>query len=145
MRKKSSGDKRTIIIFDEQNNVELIPGEEFVERYAAGGMEGALQVGPRLVTNGRITVNPKEEGFRDPKILTKAGARSAIGLTRDHKLLMLTTGGATIPELAQVMKQAGAYQAMNMDGGASSGLYYDGKYLTVPVRKISNALMIVSQ
>lgn len=31
---------------------------------------------------------------------------------------------------------------MNLDGGASSGLYYNGKYLTAPGRKISNALIV---
>lgn len=43
------------------------------------------------------------------------------------------------------MKKAGAYQAMNLDGGASSGLYYNGKYLTTPGRKISNALVVKFQ
>lgn len=56
--------------------------------------------------------------------------------------MILTTSSATIPELAKVMKQAGAYQAMNLDGGASSGLYYNGRYMTYPGRNISNALLI---
>lgn len=77
-----------------------------------------------------------------PKILTGGGSRSALGITRDHKLILLTSGGATIPQLAEIMKQAGAYQAMNLDGGASSGLYYNGKYLTTPGRLISNALVV---
>ncbi|CAH8242984.1 phosphodiester glycosidase family protein [Paenibacillus melissococcoides] len=54
----------------------------------------------------------------------------------------MTTSGATIPDLAQMMKQAGAQQAMNLDGGASSGLYYKGKYITSPGREISNALLV---
>ncbi|KAF6594345.1 phosphodiester glycosidase family protein, partial [Paenibacillus sp. EKM208P] len=83
---------------------------------------------PRLVTNGQVSLNVKAEGFKDPKILTGGGARSALGISRDHKLILLTTSGATIPQLAQMMKQAGAYQAMNLDGGASSGLYYNGSY-----------------
>jgi exopolysaccharide biosynthesis protein len=44
-----------------------------------------------------------------------------------------------------MMKQAGAYQAMNLDGGASSGLYYNGKYLTTPGRQISNAIVVKYQ
>lgn len=91
--------------------------------------------------NGKVSLNVAAEGFKDPKILTGGGARSALGLTRDHKLILLTTGGATIPQLAEMMKQAGAYQAMNLDGGASSGLYYNGKYLTSPGRQISNAIV----
>jgi len=106
---------------------------------------GAIGVGPRLITNGKIDVNPVKEGFNDPKILTGAGARSAIGITRDHQLIFLTTRSATISDLAEMMKQAGAYQAMNLDGGASSGLYYNGKYVTTPGREISNALLIIKE
>lgn len=92
--------------------------------------------------DGRIALDVKAEGFRDPKILTGGGARSALGLTRDHKLILLTTGGATIPRLASVMQQAGAWQAMNLDGGASSGLCFRGRYLTAPGRLISNAIVV---
>lgn len=145
MKKKSSGDKRTIFTYDNNNLAELIPGLDFGKKYDTGMMDGALQAGPRLVTNGKIALDVKAEGFRDPKILTGGGARSALGITRDHKLILLTSSGATIPQLAEIMKQAGAYQAMNLDGGASSGLYYNGQYLTTPGRKISNALIVKLQ
>ena len=145
LKLKASGDKRAIFTYDANLLARLIPGADFNEVFAAGTMEGALQAGPRLVVNGKVAVDVKTEGFKDPKILTGGGARSALGLTRDHKLILLTSGGATIPQLAEIMKQAGAYQAMNLDGGASSGLYYNGKYLTQPGRKISNALIVTYQ
>ncbi|MBW4841160.1 MAG: phosphodiester glycosidase family protein [Paenibacillaceae bacterium] len=145
LKMKASGDKRTIFTYDSNLLARLIPGADFNEAFAAGTMEGALQAGPRLVVNSKVSVDVKAEGFKDPKILTGGGARSALGLTRDHKLILLTSGGATIPQLAEIMKQAGAYQAMNLDGGASSGLYYNGKYLTQPGRKISNALIVTYQ
>jgi len=142
---KSSGDRRTVFTFDNNMLAELIPGVDFPSRFAEGSIQGGLQAGPRLVVNGKVALNVVEEGFKDPKILTGGGARSALGVTRDHKLILLTTGGATIPQLAEIMKQAGAYQAMNLDGGASSGLYYNGKYLTTPGRKISNAIVVKTQ
>ncbi|MGW9531115.1 phosphodiester glycosidase family protein [Paenibacillus terrae] len=143
--KKSSGDQRTVFTYDANHLAELVSGPAFEERLSEGNVEGALQAGPRLVTNGKVSLNVKAEGFKDPKILTGGGARSALGITRDHKLILLTTGGATIPQLAQIMKQAGAYQAMNLDGGASSGLYYNGSYLTTPGRQISNAIIVKYQ
>ncbi|MGZ9583929.1 phosphodiester glycosidase family protein [Paenibacillus marinisediminis] len=142
---KSSGDTRSVLYFDRANIVEIVSGADFPQLIRDEKVQGALQAGPRLVTNGNITVDPVNEGFKDPKILTNSGARSAVGITKDHKLILLTTSSATIPELAQVMKQAGAYQAMNLDGGASSCLYYNGKYLTEPGREISNALLIYNQ
>ncbi|WP_042203523.1 phosphodiester glycosidase family protein [Paenibacillus camerounensis] len=142
MLKNSPGDKRAVFAYDRNLLAELIPGSEFSARYQSGSVEGAIQAGPRLLVNGAVSLNVAAEGFKDPKILTGGGARSALGITRDHKLILLTTGGATIPQLAQIMKQAGAYQAMNLDGGASSGLYFNGKYLTSPGRLISNALIV---
>jgi exopolysaccharide biosynthesis protein len=41
------------------------------------------------------------------------------------------------------MKDLGAYNAMNLDGGASTSLYANGKFLATPTRKISNALMVL--
>ncbi|WP_339317213.1 phosphodiester glycosidase family protein [Paenibacillus sp. FSL R10-2734] len=145
MLKNSSGDIRTIFTYDSNHLAALIPGLEFSNRFASGSIEGALQAGPRLLVDGKVSLNVAAEGFKDAKILTGGGARSALGLTRDHKLILLTTGGATIPQLAEMMKQAGAYQAMNLDGGASSGLYYNGKYLTTPGRQISNAIVVKYQ
>ncbi|MNO37113.1 hypothetical protein D3C76_271910 [compost metagenome] len=145
IKKSSPADNRTIFTYDKNLLTALIPGQDFKEKYDQGFIEGGLQAGPRLVVNGKVSLDVKNEGFRDPKILTGGGARSALGVTQDHKLILLTTGGATIPQLAEIMKQAGAYQAMNLDGGASSGLYYNGKYLTSPGRKISNALIVKYQ
>lgn len=140
---RAPGDNRTALAFDQANRVEMMSGQAFVERMAEGAdIVGALQVGPRLLTDGQITVDPATEGFKDPKILENAGARSAVGVTSDHYLLLVTASGVTIPQLADIMKQAGAVQAMNMDGGASSGLYLDGKLLTRPGRDISNALLV---
>ncbi|WP_158299315.1 phosphodiester glycosidase family protein [Paenibacillus antri] len=141
----ASWDKRTVFSFDRQNTPGMFSGEQFLEILISSEEEvyGALQVGPRLLMDGEVSVDPESEGFRDPKILTMSGARSALGITKDYKLLIVTTNGATIPELAEVMRQTGAYQAMNMDGGASSGLWLNEKYITKPGRAISNALLVV--
>jgi exopolysaccharide biosynthesis protein len=141
-KRKDLSDRRTIFTFDKNNLVKLVAGTDYRERFGEFVLEGAVQAGPRLVKDGKVSLNVVEEGFKDPKILTGGGARSAVGITRDHKLILITLGGATIPQLAEIMKQAGAYQAMNLDGGASSGLYVDGKYLTVPGRQISNAIIV---
>jgi exopolysaccharide biosynthesis protein len=107
--------------------------------------QDALACGPRLVASGQISVNPEAEGFRDPKILSASCQRSAVGITRDRTLLLVTCTGASIRQLAQAMRALGAYDAMNLDGGASSGLWANGRYLTAPGRNISNALVVVKR
>jgi exopolysaccharide biosynthesis protein len=105
----------------------------------------ALGCGPRLVKNGEIAYDPITEGFTHAKIISSSGARSAVGVTRDGTLLMVTCSGATVKQLASVMKALGAYDAMNLDGGASSCLWANGKYLTSPGRNIGNALLVVKK
>ena len=59
-------------------------------------------------------------------------ARSAIGRTPSGKLLMVsvhnTIGlpGASLSDLAQIMQQLGATDALNFDGGSSTTLYLGG-------------------
>ena len=109
-----------------------------------GGVQEAIACGPRLLTDGKITVDPAREGFSDSKVLMLSAGRSAIGITADGSLLLVISRG-TIRELAQQMKDLGAVQAMNLDGGASSGLWLRGKYLVKPGRLISNVLMVMGR
>ncbi len=60
--------------------------------------------------------------------------RTAIGQTADGTVLFLVINGrqtdslgATYDDLTQIMLQHGAVNAMNLDGGSSSLLYFDGK------------------
>ena len=103
-------------------------------------VQDALSAGPSLMINGQKTPNPKEEGFSDPKILTQVAARSFIGITPDQKVIVGTTS-ASINEMKNIVKELGLQSAMCLDGGASSGLYYKGSYLTQPGRQINNSIV----
>ncbi|WP_225442533.1 phosphodiester glycosidase family protein [Paenibacillus lycopersici] len=109
------------------------------------GVHTAVGAGPRLVTDGKVTLDPTAEGFRDPKILTGGGARSGIAIRKDGSVMIATVSGATMKQWAAVMVQLGARQAMNLDGGASSGMMFQGKTVTAPGRLLSNALLFGQQ
>jgi exopolysaccharide biosynthesis protein len=82
----------------------------------------------------------QREGFVDPNRGRDAlgsgspNARSAIGLGAAGEILLVmvaqrpgqASSGLTLAELAQVMAQRGAVQALNLDGGSSATLVYDG-------------------
>lgn len=123
-------------------NVGILPGDQFMQLFDEGNVQEAIQVGPRLVTNGSVIVDPIAEGFSSHKILSSPGARSAIGILPNRQLIFVTTSGATVQQLASAMKQLGAVDAMNSDGGASSGLYAQGKYITPPGRDIAVGLLV---
>ena len=65
-----------------------------------------------------------------------ANPRTVIGQKADGTILMLVTDGrgasghlgATASDLIKIMKEYGAVNAANLDGGSSSSMYYDGKY-----------------
>ena len=95
--------------------------------------------GPYLVRGGEIFVDMTEQklsaiGGRNP--------RTAIGYTKDNHLIMLTADGRegssiglTLMELAQLMKEFGCVNAMNLDGGGSTVMYVQGEVVNRPPEK----------
>lgn len=58
---------------------------------------------------------------------------------------MGTVPSVTVKQLAEVMQKMGLYNAMNLYGNASTGLYFKGKYVTIPGRLLSNGLVVVKR
>lgn len=105
-------------------------------------VDAAIGAGPHLLTNGAVDLDVKRDGFTDPKITTSANVRSFIGLDASHQLVMGTLSAATMSDMAQVLLKLGLTDAINMDGGASSGLYANGSILRSPGRALSNLLIV---
>lgn len=92
--------------------------------------------GPYLVRNNEIYVDMTAErlaaiGGRNP--------RTAIGYTANNHLIMLTADGRegssiglTLVELANLMKEFGCINAMNLDGGGSTVMYVSGSVVNNP-------------
>lgn len=89
--------------------------------------------------DGKITGNPSDENFTEAKILTQVARRSFIGTTKDNQLIIGTVS-ASVSELKNIVKEMGLVSAMCLDGGASSGLYYNGSYLSSPGRNVNNCI-----
>lgn len=103
----------------------------------------SLTCGPRLLKQGKIWLAPKSEGFSDPHVLD-VGYRTAIGFTADQKQLFLVSflAAISLQQEAEVMKAMGCYEAMNLDGGASEALAYQGKILIQPGRNLTNVIIV---
>ncbi|MDF1617844.1 stalk domain-containing protein [Petrocella sp. FN5] len=98
--------------------------------------------GPTLVKNGKLKADAGAEGFTEGKITSSAATRSLIGVTADNKLGMAVVSGVTVKQLGEIAQSLGMVEAMNLDGGGSSGLYYNGSYIATPGRLLSNAVVI---
>jgi len=89
----------------------------------------AISGGPRILRDGRISVECEEEGFPLSFRQTKH-PRTAVGLKDDALLWVVVDGrqpgyseGMTIDELAEFLLNAGCKDALNLDGGGSSTLF----------------------
>ena len=98
---------------------------------------------PRLVRAGAI------ETYEEPEVIADAGrfgygvsSRTAVGLRADGTLLLVNCPAATIQQMRELMLQLGCVEAINMDGGASTGMYYNGQFFSTPGREITSTLQI---
>lgn len=87
--------------------------------------------GPLLVKSGRIVLDAPAEQF-STAFVQQAAPRSAIGVVNNQLILVAVhnrVGGAgpTLSEMARLMQQLGATEALNLDGGSSTSLYLGGR------------------
>jgi hypothetical protein len=131
----------TAVAFTEGNVVSFIP-TGYKAKTAWRFFDGVMRAGPLLVQSGQIAVGPREEGFVS---LSPAAQRSrtAVGITPGRKLLLLAVKTpVSLWRLAKLMRELGAYHAVAMDGGSSTGLYFRGRMIAQPGRALTNALVV---
>lgn len=107
----------------------ILFGESNLDRFP-----NILGAGPLLVRDGIVKTTEKEEEFR-PDVIAR-GPRTCVGFdAQGHTLFLVADGwrtasvGLTLPETAQLFRQLGAVQALNLDGGGSTQLVVNGKLL----------------
>jgi hypothetical protein len=112
---------------------------------------------PRLVRDGKAKNEAREEGSKGWRFINSALARTAVGTNKSMTKIYLVavetgskwkrTRGASLAQLANIMKQIGCYNAMNLDGGGSTIMVIDNnnslRYNTLSSRHISVGLGIV--
>ena len=96
-------------------------------------MRTAIGGGPVLVQNNEIRItNQEEQMFLGGQF--DRHPRTAMGYTSDHRLVILViegrnagiAEGATLLETAEILKNLGCAEALNLDGGGSSCLLING-------------------
>jgi hypothetical protein len=107
-----------------------------------------IGAGPLLLTNGKVVVDAVFEKF-NKAFGQQTASRSAIGVTSSGKLIIAATHnraggkGATLNELALIMRSLGAVSALNLDGGSSTSLYLGGQLIDrspVTAARVHNGL-----
>ena len=105
--------------------------------------------GPVLIVNGRPNDPENLESGLNP--------RTAIGQRSDGAMLLLvvdgrqaTSIGATYGDIADVMLEFGAINACNLDGGSSTLMWYEGKYVNncasvIGIRDVPSSFVVMKE
>ena len=97
----------------------------------ASDVTDAVEFTPSLIVDGEMTVG----GWYD---WNANNPRACIGQSESGEILMLVIEGrqigrsigADVETCANIMRRHKAYTAMNLDGGTSAVMYYNGEYIT---------------
>lgn len=119
-------------------------------------VEDAVSGGPSLIADGTLRITIDEEVFFGSSI-PDVHPRSAVGITAEGDILLLVVDGrqsisrgVDLNQLAKILLDLGAIEAMNLDGGGSSALVVDGVRLNRPSgrdseREVSSAVAVFCQ
>ncbi len=140
-RLRASGMRGSVLAVDWFGGVKIWDSG-FLEPIDWSGYRFALRGLVRLITNGVVSPNPRAQRFRDPRIWSQA-SRCAAGIRQDGKLILVATrSNVSLTELGNALKSRGVINAVNLDGGGSTALWYKGKSVISPGRRLSNLFMI---
>ncbi|MEP7256388.1 MAG: phosphodiester glycosidase family protein [Ferruginibacter sp.] len=106
-------------------------------------MRTAVGGGPVLVQNGEIKISNNEEFKFAGKAIDDKHPRTCMGYTGDGRLIVMViegrhpgiAEGATLTQEAQLLKDIGCMEALNLDGGGSSCMLINGKETITPSEK----------
>lgn len=115
------------------NDNKLILGKMTAEEALEKGVRDALEFGPFLIVNGKSSFIKGNGGWG-------TAPRTAIGQRKDGIVLFLVIDGRTLKypgasmvDLTEIMERYGAYNAVNLDGGTSSGLVINNELINHPI------------
>lgn len=126
----------------------LIVGKHSIAQLKKLGVKEGVSFGPPLIVNGKPTIKNGDGGWG-------IAPRTAIGQKETGEVLLLvidgrslSSFGATLKDVQDVLLQYGAVNAVNLDGGSSTTMYFDNKVINKPSdklgeRTVPSAFMVV--
>lgn len=113
----------------------LVTGKYSANEMIALGVEQAAGFKPQLIVNGQKMITNGDGGLG-------IGPRTAIGQTAAGEIIFVVIDGrqirslgATLKDVQDLLYERGAVNAMCMDGGSSSSMYFNGDNITIPSSK----------
>ncbi|MFW5998615.1 MAG: phosphodiester glycosidase family protein [Halanaerobiaceae bacterium] len=126
---------------------------QFNTRLDNDEISSIIQAGPGLITGGEVNITGEEENFQSDIVQGRA-PRSALGITEDNHLILVTVDGRqsnlsvgmTLEEMAEFLYKLGVKEAVNLDGGFSAQMVVRGLTMNNPLQKrvITDGILIKS-
>ncbi len=135
------GNRGSVLAVKEDGQI-VIEDKGYRRKFDWTGIKYGLRGAVRLISDSTVNPDPKSQSFRDPRIWGHA-ARTGVGVDHRGKLVLVATKqNVTLSELGRAMKKKGVVDAVSLDGGGSTCLYYMGKMVVSTPRKLSNMFVI---
>jgi exopolysaccharide biosynthesis protein len=130
-------------------NQMLIVGKHSVNQLLGEyGVKEGVSFGPPLIVNGQKTIKRGDGGWG-------IAPRTAIGQRDDGTVILLVIDGrragsmgATLRDVQDIFLKYGVKNAVNLDGGSSTTMYFNGKVINKPSdglgeRAVASVFMVV--
>jgi exopolysaccharide biosynthesis protein len=105
-------------------------------------MKTAIGGGPVLVQNAEVKISNNEERKFGGRAALNREPRTAIGYTKDQRIIVWvcegrsdSAAGLSLIQEAEILKDLGCVEALNLDGGGSSCMLINGKETNTPSSK----------
>lgn len=105
-------------------------------------VQTAVGGGPVLIQDGEVKITNNQELKFSGKAIDDKHPRTAMGYTKDGKLIILViegrnknAAGASLTLEAEILRELGCVEALNLDGGGSSCMLVNGKETIRPSDK----------
>lgn len=131
LKTKNNGGTYSIVGLDNDNRM-IVSNAMTYSKMKSLNLKSAVTFGPVIIINGKPTIRSGDGGWG-------IQPRTAIGQRKDGTILMLVIDGrqkdslgATLKNVQDIFLQYGAYNAFNLDGGASSTMVHNSKLVNKP-------------
>lgn len=131
LKSSTSAGSYSIVGLDSQHRM-IVSNAMSYKKMQELGLQSAVSFGPVIIINGMPTIRSGDGGWG-------IQPRTAIAQKKDGTILMLVIDGrqagsigATLKNVQDILLNYGAYNAFNLDGGASSTMVLNNKLVNNP-------------
>lgn len=120
----------------------LVAGHYTIAEMKKMNVAEGVTFGPPLIINGKKLITSGDGGWG-------IAPRTAIGQRKDGTILLLVIDGrqpgysigATLLDVQNILYDAGAYNAANLDGGSSTTMFYNGRVVNKPADMLGERMV----